>query len=55
MSPPHTFLPVGGGYKLFTLIGSGSFAEVWRAEAPGGFPVAVKRLLQPIDHEEARC
>lgn len=52
--PSHTLLPIGGGYKLIKLIGHGAFAEVWRAEAPGGFPVAVKRVFRPIDHEEAQ-
>jgi formylglycine-generating enzyme required for sulfatase activity len=47
-------LPIGGGFKLLKKIGSGSFGDVWRAEAPGGFPAAVKIIYRPIDHEEAQ-
>jgi serine/threonine protein kinase len=48
-------LQVGGStYKLLKRIGSGGFAEVFQAEAPGGFPVAVKRIIRPIDTDEAR-
>jgi hypothetical protein len=47
-------LPVGGGYTLFRRLGSGSFGEVWRAEAPGGVEVAVKIIHRPLDHQEAQ-
>lgn len=47
-------LPIGGGYKLIERIGSGCSGEVWRAEGPSGFEVAVKVIYRPIDHEEAR-
>jgi serine/threonine protein kinase len=47
-------LPIGGGYKLLKRIGSGTFGEVWSAEAPGGVPVAVKVLIRPVDHAEAQ-
>jgi serine/threonine protein kinase len=47
-------LPVGGGYILVKRLGSGSFGEVWRAEAPGGVEVAVKIIHRPLDHEEAQ-
>src|SRR6516164_5756783 len=42
------------GYKLVERIGCGGFGEVWRAEAPGGFEVAVKVLFRSVDHEEGR-
>jgi serine/threonine protein kinase/formylglycine-generating enzyme required for sulfatase activity len=45
---------VGNGYKLISPLGSGTFGQVWRAEAPGGVPAAVKIIFRPIDHEEAK-
>ncbi len=45
---------MGNGYVGVERIGSGSFAEVWKALAPGGVTVAVKRIIRPIEHEEAR-
>jgi serine/threonine protein kinase len=47
-------LRIGGGYKMIKRIGCGGFAEVWQAETPGGFPVAIKRILRPLDHAEAQ-
>jgi serine/threonine protein kinase len=49
--------PVQGvlaGYRWVERIGSGSFGEVWRAEAPGGFPAAIKMIFGPIDQEEGQ-
>jgi serine/threonine protein kinase len=40
-----------GGYKLLHRIGCGSSSEVWRAEAPGGFPAAVKMVFRHVNHE----
>jgi serine/threonine protein kinase/formylglycine-generating enzyme required for sulfatase activity len=48
------FLAGGGGYRLLEGLGSGSFGEVWRAEAPGGVPVAVKIIFRPLDSQEAQ-
>jgi serine/threonine protein kinase len=45
---------VGGGYKLLDRLGSGAFGEVWRAEAPGGVPAAVKIIFRTLDDEEAQ-
>jgi serine/threonine protein kinase len=44
----------GGGFRMIKRIGCGGFAEVWQAETPGGFPVAIKRILRPLDHAEAQ-
>ena len=41
-------LPASGGYQLIERIGAGSFGEVWRAHAPGGVDVAVKKIYRPV-------
>ena len=53
-SPGRAPPDVGNGYKLISPLGSGTFGQVWRAEAPGGVPSAVKIIFRPIDHEEAK-
>jgi serine/threonine protein kinase len=47
-------LSVGGGYKLLDRLGSGTFGEVWRAEAPGGVPAALKIIFRTLDDDEAQ-
>jgi serine/threonine protein kinase len=44
---------VQDGYKLVERIGKGNFGEVWRAEAPGGVPAAVKIIYRPVASQEA--
>lgn len=41
-------------YQIFECIGKGTFGEVYRAEAPGGIPVAIKRVFKSIEEEEAQ-
>ncbi len=47
-------LPVGEGYRLIECIGDGTFGEVWRVEAPGGFPAAIKIIRRTLDSEESQ-
>src|SRR5207302_1801116 len=41
-------------YRLLKRIGSGTFGEVWKAEAPGGAEVAVKIIARSLNHAEAQ-
>jgi serine/threonine protein kinase/formylglycine-generating enzyme required for sulfatase activity len=45
-------LSIGGGYELLEYLGGGGFGNVWRARAPGGVDVAVKRISRPLEHSE---
>jgi hypothetical protein len=44
----------GRGFKKIKRLGSGGFGEVWRGEAPGGVPCAIKVVFRPIEHEAAQ-
>ena len=48
--PGRDILPADLEYKLIRRIGKGAFGEVYEAYAPGGFKVAVKRILRSVDH-----
>jgi formylglycine-generating enzyme required for sulfatase activity len=39
------------GYTIGAMIGSGQFGVVYRAQAPGGVEVAVKRIMRPLSDE----
>src|SRR5262249_33721912 len=45
----NLMLQLGGAYVLNKRIGSGSYGEVWKAEARGGVEVAVKVITRPIE------
>jgi hypothetical protein len=47
-------VPLAGGYRLLKRLGSGALGEVWKAEAPGGVEVAVKRLSRTLEAHEAQ-
>jgi serine/threonine protein kinase len=54
VEPREEAVAVTGGYRLVNRIGTGSFGEVWRAQAPGGVHVAVKVFFGTLDQEEGQ-
>jgi serine/threonine protein kinase len=66
--PPTSATPAGGispfarntvlaqtvGYSLIERIGTGGFAEVWKAKAPGDVLKAIKIIIRPVDQIEAQ-
>jgi serine/threonine protein kinase len=51
---PPDILPADVKYKLIRRLGRGAFGEVFEAEAPGGFRVAIKKILRDVDHPASR-
>jgi serine/threonine protein kinase len=49
-----TIVPVEGSYELLHKIGHGQFGEVFKARAPGGGTVALKRIFRPLDDAATR-
>jgi hypothetical protein len=46
--------PSAEGYQLLERIGRGAYGDVYRALAPGGVQVAVKRIFRAIDDESSQ-
>ena len=42
------------GYQKLDRLGQGAFGEVWKALAPGGVEVALKFILNALDHDATR-
>jgi hypothetical protein len=53
-APPAEVLPPSEGYTLLERIGAGEYGEVFRARAPGGVDVAVKRIFRAVDDEASQ-
>jgi Protein kinase domain/Sulfatase-modifying factor enzyme 1 len=53
--PVETELSLGEGYQLLERIGQGQFGEVYRARAPGGVIVAVKRVFRSISDSSTQA
>lgn len=48
-------IPADLQYRVVRALGSGTFGEVYEAEAPGGFRVAIKRIHRPAGHATSRA
>jgi serine/threonine protein kinase len=47
-------VPADFKYQLIRVVGTGAFGQVYEAEAPGGFRVALKRIMRSVDHPASR-
>jgi formylglycine-generating enzyme required for sulfatase activity len=47
-------VPADFKYQLIRVLGTGAYGQVYEAEAPGGFRVALKRIIRSVDHPTSR-
>src|SRR5262249_14189001 len=47
-------VPADFKYQLIRVLGTGAYGQVYEAEAPGGFRVALKRITRSVDHPTSR-
>ena len=52
--PADDTVPADFKYQLVRVLGTGAFGTVHEAEAPGGFRVAIKRIMRDMNHPASR-
>lgn len=53
-APADDTVPADFKYQLIRVLGTGAFGTVHEAEAPGGFKVAIKRIMRDVNHPASR-
>ena len=54
-APKGSIPDLSGFWERKDDLGSGSFGEVWKAEAAGGVEVAIKMIFRPLDHAASKA